>query len=263
MNTTAPAKGPPQDSPRKKSPRCPSMSLSEGLDRAQRVYEKEARHEAPADVVAQDMGYTNSKSGAAAQTLASMSYFGLLVRPNDGKLAVAREVEEYKFAPQDSQKQELIRKWLRTPPIYSELLDKYATGLPSDATLKYDFIQKGFNAKVADIYVAAFRQSVDFAKYYETKSKDLQPDEPEFGNVETFHSSPIPPERTPSSAPRGGRMLPQMEMAEHDSIPVRLPGGRKAVLIIPSPFYEADKIRLKAQIDSIYAEEANDDAPLA
>jgi hypothetical protein len=36
---------------------------------------------------------------------------------------------------------------------------------------------------------------------------------------------------------------------------VLLPGGRKAWLIVPTPFYEADKARLKAQIDLLLAED--------
>ena len=40
-----------------------------------------------------------------------------------------------------------------------------------------------------------------------------------------------------------------------DRIPVRLPGGRRAWLLIPSPFFTADKDRLKAQIDLLLAED--------
>jgi hypothetical protein len=40
-----------------------------------------------------------------------------------------------------------------------------------------------------------------------------------------------------------------------DSIPVRLSGGRKAWLAIPTPFYADDKLRLKAQIDLLLAQD--------
>jgi hypothetical protein len=40
-----------------------------------------------------------------------------------------------------------------------------------------------------------------------------------------------------------------------DKIPVRLTEGRKAWLIVPTPFYEADKVRLKAQIDLLLTED--------
>lgn len=41
----------------------------------------------------------------------------------------------------------------------------------------------------------------------------------------------------------------------YDRIPVRLTAGRKAWLEIPTPFYAADKARLKAQIDLLLAED--------
>lgn len=47
---------------------------------------------------------------------------------------------------------------------------------------------------------------------------------------------------------------------ELDRIPVRLTGGRRAWLVIPTPFYSADKSRLKAQIDLLLtAEEEGDE----
>ena len=42
---------------------------------------------------------------------------------------------------------------------------------------------------------------------------------------------------------------------EIDQIPVRLSGGRRAWLVVPIPFYTADKSRLKAQIDLLLAED--------
>jgi hypothetical protein len=39
-----------------------------------------------------------------------------------------------------------------------------------------------------------------------------------------------------------------------DQIPIRLSGGRKAWLNIPTPFYESDKARIKAQIDVLFAD---------
>lgn len=43
--------------------------------------------------------------------------------------------------------------------------------------------------------------------------------------------------------------------AGHDRIPVRLQGGRRAWLWIPTVFYESDKQRLKAQIDLLLTED--------
>ena len=45
------------DTPRKKSPRAPTMALDEALDRAMKAYDKERLHAAPTNVVAQNLGY--------------------------------------------------------------------------------------------------------------------------------------------------------------------------------------------------------------
>ena len=45
------------DTPRKKSPRAPTMALDEALERAMKAYDKERLHAAPTNVVAQNLGY--------------------------------------------------------------------------------------------------------------------------------------------------------------------------------------------------------------
>jgi hypothetical protein len=97
---------------RKRSPRAPSIALDDAIGRALKVYEAEGKHPAPIDVVARHIGYKNPSSGAAATTLASLRYYGLLERPKEGFLAASRDLEAYKFAPDDKVKSQLVVKWL-------------------------------------------------------------------------------------------------------------------------------------------------------
>lgn len=135
---------------RKKSPRAPSMPLTDALERTVKLYEKEGRHATSVDVVAQGLGYKDSKNGRAAQALASLRYYGLVERPKEGYLAVSKDFESYQFAPSASIKRDLLIKMLTTPPVFAELLEKYEARLPSDATIKFDLIQKGFSSGTAD-----------------------------------------------------------------------------------------------------------------
>jgi len=241
---------------RKKSPRAPSLPLDDAIERTAKLYDIEGRHPTSADVVAQGLGYKDSNNGRAAQTLASLRYYGLVERPREGFLAVSKDFESYKFAPDPNVKRELLVKWLRTPPVFDELLSAYDSRLPSDGTLKYDLIQKGFAAATADSCVALFRRSVEYVKYYET-SPDLPVSGDDVASIERgqeardYVVSPPPAagaqERQPSvdaSAPSGRDV--DREMVR---IPVRLPKNRQAWLEIPIPFFEADKKRLKAFID--------------
>lgn len=164
-----------------------------------------------------------------------------------------KEVEDYKFAPEDGLRRELIIKWLRTPPLFAELLDKYVGGLPSDGDIKFDLIQRGFNPPSADSCVSIFRQSVEYAHYYEQANVASSDQLDSVGTlVEAIN--------TPSSELKSAHIEQPDEEAElsqrdYDCILVRLSNGRRAWLQIPSPFYEADKSRLKAQIDLVLTDD--------
>jgi hypothetical protein len=241
-----------ENKPRKLSPRAPTVTLEVALQRVFRAYDLERLHAAPADAIAQAMGYANANSGSATTAIASLRYFGLLERPKDGFLAVSKAVETYKYAPDEGMKAPILLEFLKTPPLYQELLTKYPDGLPSSATLKYELIQKGFLPQAVDAVLAAFLQSVAFARYFEPL--DVQP--------EQSPASAAQQERTEvADVNRQAERNPKLEtpfnpdIAEGvDQIPIRLSGGRKAWIMIPMPFYESDKARLKAQIDVLFVD---------
>jgi len=241
---------------RKKSPRAPSLSLDESVERAIRIYDKERRHAAPTDVIAQNLGYKSANNGAALSAIASLRSFGLLEKAQDGKLAVAKDVEAYRFAPTDELRSQLRVKWLRTPNIFNELLEKYDEGLPSDASLRFDLIQRGFTPTSAESTLAVFKKSIEFAKFFDLQPTDVrggegtepevaadEPPAPVSSNAQSWPVDVLPANAT-SVTPPG-----------YDRIPVRLAGGRRAWLEIPTPFYEADKKRLIAQIELVLTED--------
>lgn len=254
--------------PRKKSPRAPSMPLDEALDRVMKAYDKERLHPAPTDVVAQHIGYNSANNGSALSALASLRYYGLLDRPREGVLAVTKEVEAYRFAPSEELRKSFVLRFLRTPALFAELLDAYSTGLPSEGTLKYELIQRGFLPTTAATLVGVLKRSVDFARYFDTNgvtssdsfassaaTADLQPTlDPEPAPVE--ERLPQPTRQVPSVA--AAQDTSTEEISSHDRIPVRLRGGRRAWLLIPPVFYESDKVRLKSQIDLLLTEDDED-----
>lgn len=239
------------DAQRKKSPRAPSISLNEALDRAMKIYEKERLHAAPIEVVANNMGYKSANNGAALSAIASLRYYGLLERPREGALAITKDVESFRFAPNEELRRSLLIQFLKTPPLFAELLDQYTLGLPSDPTLKYELIQKGFAPAAAGSALSAFKQSVEFSGYYDFTNIDEAESEESNTEVNTAmdEDAPLAP-LAKTSAPHTSR-----DENDLDRIPVRLSGGRRAWLLIPTPLFAADKIRLKAQIDFLFAED--------
>lgn len=228
---------------RKRSPRAPSIPLSEAIDRAIKVYDAEGKHPAPYDVVAKHIGYTNPSSGAAATTLASLRYYGLLERPKEGFLAASRDLETYKFAPDDAVRHQLLVKWVSNPPLFADLLTTYTDSLPSDGNLKFDLIKRGFKSTTADECVAAFRDSVTLARYYEKVGLERS-EAPATSNAMVSDEKNRLLSKSEYDTPKIGS-----ETSGMDQIPVRLSGGRRAWVIVPTPFYETDKQRLMAQIN--------------
>lgn len=235
------------------------MALEAALEAALKIYDKERRHSAPVDVVAQHMGYKNATNGAALQALASLKYYGLVERNQPGMIQISKDVESYSFAPSADLRGDLLIRWLKSPPIFSELLDKYEDQLPSDATIKFDLIQRGFLPDAADSVVSTFRQSINFARYFEHRGLGAPEEAPVQGSgpaVPPSDASSMPPAPNPEEG--GGVSEAAQGRAAIDRIPVRLTGGRRAWLEIPTPFHRADKDRIKAQIDLLLTVEDED-----
>lgn len=255
--------------PRKKSPRAPSIALDEALERALKAYDKERLHPAPAEVVAQNMGYKTANSGTALSAIASLRYYGLIDRPSDGQLAVTKDLESYKYTPDDALKRSLLKVFLERPPLFAELLAQYASGLPSDANIRYELIQRGFLPASAEAAVGVFRRSVEFVGYFDAsyaraKNEGLSAPTPQDDSDDGFDVRPAQSAASSQSVSRPAQQaaspLPVSFDGQDggDQIPVRLPGGRRAWLIIPTPFYAADKTRLKAQIDLLLTQDEED-----
>lgn len=253
---------------RKRSPRAPLISLKEAMDRVGKVYEKEGRHPATVDIVAQHLGYKSADNGAAKQATATLGYYGLLERPSEGILAVAKSFEEYKFEPSEKTRIEILRKWLSTPGVFGELLEKYPDRLPSEASLKYELIQKGFKPAAADECLTAFLESVKFVSQAKEAAPDLKLTESEDqetaaaiveSNMDAA-ADQITPDTPARRSEQGVRTTQTgasnvLDDEGSDRIPVRLAGGRRAWLVIPSPFYAADKRRLISQIELLITDD--------
>lgn len=253
------------DIKRKNSPRAPSLPLDEAMARAAKIYKAEGRHPAPAEVALRHIGYS-SKNGAALSALASLGYWGLIERPKDGLVMITKPYEDYEFTPDEEHKQQLMIGFMRNPQLFANLLDQYQERLPSDATLKYDLIQKGFNPNAAAACMAVFKRSVDFARYFEkgvaiatNPEADQQDATPASEAKRTTQQAGNLAPQTPSEADQSlqdpiGSQTNKLEPGI-DRIPIRLAGGRRAWLEIPTPFFGADKKRLKNYIDLLLTDD--------
>lgn len=242
---------------RKRSPRAPSIALSDALQKALRLYDHERRQPISTDVVAHNLGYKSANNGAALAAIAALRSFGLLEKAEAGKLAVSRNVETYKLASSDEIKRELATKWLKSPPVFASLLEKYSSGLPSSAMIRSDLLESGFNPATAESVLAAFKESVDFTGIFQGVPTGSRKQESE-GGEEPPRQVSVPAIDVEDHTERERLNRPTND-GTFDRIPVRLSGGRRAWIEIPTPFFAADKKRLKAQIDLLLANDEQDD----
>jgi hypothetical protein len=252
--------------PRKKSPRAPSAALDEAIERATRIYKAEHLNAVPADLVAMHLGFKSANSGPALSWFATLRYYGIMERRAEGTLSISKEFESYVYAPDDAMRKVILLGWLTRPPTFAALLSKYPERLPTDGVIKFDLIQMNFIPVAADSVVSVFRRSVEFVGYYSITS----PQKPSLGEPEVEEL--VDPEDIDLDEPvdkSSGKKetdlpaVPQLQVLQRtitaiepeDRIPVRLSGGRRAWIVVPSPFYKADKARLKAHIELLLADD--------
>jgi hypothetical protein len=239
------------------------MPLKEALARALAIHDKEGRHTVSADVAAQDMGYKDARSGRSRRALATLRQFGLITTPKDGYVAVSRQLETYKFAPDEITKRTLLLEFFRSPPIYKTLIAKFPERLPSDAALKFEFIQLGFVPSGVDDEVRIFRLSAEYSGGYAPTGMAIGAAASSHDD-DHDHDGSIVDGGSSSEAAQSGTRSEKASVVHSatigDRIPIRLAGGRKALLEIPAPFYEADKRIIKAQIDLVLTDDAADQA---
>lgn len=251
---------------RRVSPRAPSVALEEAINRTLRIYEAEGTHATSVEVALGHMGY-KGKNGAALQALASLGYWGLVERPN-GAVKVTKAVEEYKFTPDAEQKRTLAINFLRSPKLFSQLLEKYRDRLPSDGTLQYDLIQAGFTPAAAMTCLTVFRRSVAYVGYFDRPAVNGEAvqgyaDKDNDNDLMQLDAAAVPAQQSGANVERA--VQPERGSAnasvdeDVDRIPIRLAGGRRAWLEIPSPFYTADRERLKKHIDLLLTDDEDND----
>ena len=233
-----------------RSPRAPSLDLDEAVRMALKLYEKEGKHFVPSELAVRHWGYSGMNNGSAIRALAAMRSYGLVESKNNREVAASKDIEIYAFAPDANLKQQLLVKWLKAPKVFADLLKEYEDRLPSDQALRFKLIQNGFGPSAAEETAKNFRISVDFADYYAQANRPSQNEVTESAEASAEDEQLLggASEPRPSSAPRNASI-------EFDRIPVRLSGGRRAAIEVPTPLFAADKAVLKRQIDLLFTDD--------
>lgn len=250
-----------------RSPNYPIQPLEWAVTTALELLTKDGLHAVPADIVARNLGYKDAKNGKVGRVLANLKAFGVIEKAPGGKLAVSKDVQRYKLVPTEDEKNTYLKQWLKKPLLYKKVLEKYQADLPSDAVLLFELVDEhGFNESAAQKAIKVFRASLDFIDHKTGGiEEDFEEDE-DLGSDDEQVPPPPPPPRhgqvTPPPPPRHGQVPPPPSpppASDSFRYPIRLAGGRMAWIEVPSAFYEADKVKLRAQIEVIGTDDEDND----
>lgn len=255
-----------------RSPNYPMQGLEWAIDVGLKLLEKEGLHPVVPDIIATNLGYKDASNGRAKRVLANLKAFGILQKAAGLKLSVSPDVRKFKLTPSEEDRAIFVGHWLKRPLLYSKLLDKYGDNLPSDKALVFELVDEhNFMENAAKSAIEVFRASLSYAARFSGALQVSREESDEFSEDEMgvdeedappAVSSPpqgvlplvaSPPSQyiTPSSLAHAHALHAQSAAKEGVRYPIRLVGGRMAWIEVPDPFYEADKSRLKAQLEII------------
>lgn len=147
---------------RARSPKYPSISLKEAVDRATAVYERDYQNPIPREVIAGHMGYSGI-TGKSLGVLASLTRFGLLEgRGNDSRISdlAVRIIAHPVGSPERAA---ALQEAAVHPDLFAELDQRFAAG-GSDQALRAHLLTRKFIPSAAEAAIRAYRETRQFVE---------------------------------------------------------------------------------------------------
>ena len=146
---------------RVRSPNYPAISLPDAIERTAKAFAKENRHPAQRDVMVKALGF-GGVNGASLGALSAVVKFGLLdkvgenYRVSDRAMAILhpRSADEKSRATMEA---------ARAPALFSEILDQFPGGLPSDDNLRAYLIRGAFAPSALPAVLKSLRDTMELA----------------------------------------------------------------------------------------------------
>ncbi len=152
-----------------RSPGYPYIPLEKALVRAQELKDAEGFYAVPISSAYKAWGISE-KSSTSPLVIAALKHFGLLEYEGSGGARQCKLTDRAKrilldVRPDSKERAQLIRDAALTPAAHQDVLKKYPSGLPSDATLQtYLVLERGFNETGAKSLISELRDTLGFAK---------------------------------------------------------------------------------------------------
>lgn len=119
---------------RVRSPGYPNASLSEVIDLARKIHERDGRHPVSREVAAQHMGFSGL-TGSSDRALSALLHFGLAEKAAKGEVRVTDVVLQLIHPHSPEERRAALREAAFSPGLFRELRERYPKEPPSQASL--------------------------------------------------------------------------------------------------------------------------------
>jgi hypothetical protein len=185
---------------KERSPRYPSVSLKEAIEKVSELYNREGRNFVAREIAVKSWGY-KSLHGAALGLIAAIGQYGLLEQ-NKGQVQISEDGWTIIEAPRNSAEyKEAVKRCAMAPTIFQELSEEYGDTLPSDDNLKWNLQKRKFTVDASSTVIQVYRETMAFLKEAnfdgapESENTDTQAVTP--ANAGDFRHSTLAGTKTP------------------------------------------------------------------
>jgi hypothetical protein len=145
-----------------RSPRYPSVSLSDAITATRSLWTKEKRTAVVGDVLAKAIGY-KSNSGPARSLIGAMRQYGLLEKHGNGLRLSEVAMQILHSADGSPDQVSAIREAALTPELFRDLDTTHADA-SEDAITSYLILRRGFSDGGARLAASAYKDTLSLAK---------------------------------------------------------------------------------------------------
>jgi hypothetical protein len=224
----------------KRSPKYPSDSLSEALERVRAVYDSDRQNPIDRATVAQHMGYSGI-SGASDKAISNLMQYGLLERIGKGEVRVSQLAVDILYpAPGDDGARAMHEAGYR-PELFADLKSRFLQ-TPSREALKSYLRREGFLESAINPATSAYLETCLFLEQSGANDFSIPSDS------EPPQSAPVRPQETrPMQAATATQPAPQADIvtAVVGADVLNLSGGGQAALRLPDTLSRSEYEDLK------------------
>lgn len=160
---------------RSRSPKYPSMSLSEAIDRVGKIHVPERTNPISRKTAAQHMGYQGI-SGAADQALGTLVQFGLIERVGAGEVRVSPLALEILHPTSTDARSAALEAAANHSPVFKDLLDRYPPEHHiSETALRSHLVREGFLDRAISAVIKAYKATASYLLSETNRDSPPQP----------------------------------------------------------------------------------------